>query len=141
MVTPTGADARDTRAVSFRLAPQGSVPLRTATELERQLRRRLSLVSALVGTSMGAFGVFALIVRRQHIRDQFLSLFTEPPLPGGLLVVSIGMLTMLWMLSRSSAPSIRRLRVFESIGVMLLAMFMLLNQLAAMATMHGVLLD
>src|SRR3954469_7117663 len=104
----TSAEARETRAVSFRLAPEGSIPLRTATELERQLRRRLKLVSAIVGAATGALGLFALIVRRRIISRDFLSLFTNPPLPGALIVISLGMLSMFWILSRPTAPSIRR---------------------------------
>ena len=134
MITSPSADARRSHPVSFRLAPEGSVPVRTMTELERQLRRRLRLISSLIGISMGALGMFALIVRRQHIREDFTSLFTEPPLPGVMIIVSLGMLGILLALSRSSV-SLRGLRVFEAMGVVLLAGFFVGNQLTAMRSM------
>jgi tRNA A-37 threonylcarbamoyl transferase component Bud32 len=141
MVVSPSAGARDSRAVSFRLAPEGAVPLRTATELEHQLRRRLRLISALIGTAVGALGLFALVVRWEHVSNNVTSAFAEPPLPGVLIVVSLGMIGMFVALSPATTPSIRRLRIFESFGVFLLALFLLLNQMASLPTMGAMLLD
>ncbi|HET9425112.1 MAG TPA: hypothetical protein VFO55_07070, partial [Gemmatimonadaceae bacterium] len=128
MATSSGFDARRSGAVSFRLAPEGSIPVRTATELEQQLRRRLRLVTSLIGAATGALGIFAVIMRREHIGENPVSLFTEPPLPGVLIVVSLGMVAMLVVMARSTSQSIRELRIIESLGVGVFAGFILLNQ-------------
>jgi tRNA A-37 threonylcarbamoyl transferase component Bud32 len=141
VVNPWKAEAQRSRAVSFRLAPEASIPLNTASELERQLRRRLRRLSMIAGGAMGSLGVFAAIMRRTHIAADAMSFFTEPPLPGVLILVSLGFFACLALVAPRRPVSIRRLRAIESAGVGLLSIFMILNQTLGLATFGAMIAD
>src|SRR5687768_4672085 len=86
--TTTGAGGRS-RAVAFRMLTEASTPVRSVSELERTLRRRLRIMSAIVGVATGALGILAAIIRRDGVRADPMTLFTEPPLPGVLIIVAL----------------------------------------------------
>ncbi|MEO5568558.1 MAG: serine/threonine-protein kinase, partial [Gemmatimonadaceae bacterium] len=122
------------RPVSFRLAPEASVPVRTTTELERQLRRRLRVIAAIICAATASLAAATIVLHRADIRDNPMSVFTGPPLPGVLAIVALLSLAMFATL-RPVTQSLRRLRMIESAGTGMITLFLLMNQSLSLPAM------
>ena len=70
-----------------------------------------------------AIAAATTIARREHIRQDPLTLFTEPPLPGALFVIALVTLSMARALSSQRHFGLARLRIMEWIGVVTTAAF------------------
>jgi hypothetical protein len=113
---------------------EASTPVRSVSELERTLRRRLRIMSAIVGVATGALGILAAIIRRDGVRADPMTLFTEPPLPGVLIIVALVFAALSWLLASKWAQRVRELRTIELAGVAVLAAFIASNQLRSIGT-------
>jgi hypothetical protein len=120
------------RSIAFRMVTEASTPVRTISDLQRQLRRRLRVMSAIVGLATGSLGVLAAIIRRASIAADPTTLFTEPPLPGALISVALLFALLSWILAADRSFDLRRLRVVEFTGVAAIASFFVFNQVQAL---------
>ncbi len=130
-----GQSIQPTRVVSFRVAPDGSAPLRSSAELENRLRRRLRLIAALLAMATCVLAISAIVIRWAHLRADASTLWTEPPLPGLLLLVSAVAIALVWRLGPTHNHSLERLRAVEWLGVGLTALFVAINQTRSLATL------
>ena len=112
-----------------------STPVHTTGELEEQLRRRLRVTSTIWACATGVLALTALVVRFERVRADAGSMWTEPPLPGVLLVISAMTLGVVWWLAPGTALGLKRLRAIEWFGVATAAFFFALNQTRALGNM------
>lgn len=119
----------------FRLSADDSRPVRSSQELQELQRRRLRLISGIVASATGVLAIIATVVRRQTIAADTSTLFTEPPLPGALLLLAMVAGALVWMLAPGRVSSLRQLRIIESAGIALTALFFLINQALALRQM------
>jgi tRNA A-37 threonylcarbamoyl transferase component Bud32 len=132
---PGSATPRRTHATAFRVAPDASSPVRSNDELERRLRRRLRLLASLLAAFTGALALSTIVIRRQAIAAELSMLWTEPPLPGVLLVLSLLAIGLVVILAPRFRPGLGRLRVIEWAGVAMTAAFFVMNQARALPPM------
>ena len=139
MKLPYSSDSQDstqsgirTRNVAFRMMTGATTAVRSVSELEQQLRRRLRIISAIAGAATGSLGLLSAIIRRREVAADPMSLFTEPPLPGVLLSVALVFGALSWLLASEWSHGIRRLRAVELVGVATLATFFVFNQIEAL---------
>ena len=128
-----GQTAPPTRVVSFRVAPDGSAPLRSTAELENRLRRRLRLIAAILATATSLLAATAIVIRWDSLRVHASSFWTEPPLPGPLLLVSLIAIVLIRILRPDRRHALGTLRAIEWLGVGLIAAFVGLNQTTALS--------
>ena len=128
------ASARS-RGLTFRMAPDASTPVRTTSELEERLHRRLRLLSLILAYAVGALAVVTLVLRRTQIASRPATFWTEPPMPGVMFVISIIAAALAVRLSPRRHPGLPALRRYEWFGVALTAAFFVLNQLLALRGM------
>jgi serine/threonine-protein kinase len=128
-----GRRAQPTRVVSFRVAPDGSAPLRSSAELENRLRRRLRLIAVLLATATGVLSITAIVFRWAQLRADASTLWTEPPLPGLLLLVAAAAIGLVWRLGPTRIHTLDRLRAIEWLGIGLTALFVGINQTRSLA--------
>lgn len=131
---PVRAKERPFRT-AFRMAPGSATPVHTTNDLAEQLRRRLRIKSAIWAAASGVLGATASVAHWSHIRADPSSLFTEPPLPGLLFVITAGTLAVIMVLSPRHELGVRRLRFIEWLGVSVTASFFILNQTRALPGM------
>lgn len=110
------------------MAPDASTPVHTTDELEEQLRRRLRVTSVIWACATGVLALTAVWARRDALRADPGTLWTEPPLPGVLLLISLITIGVVWSLSRGRRLGLRRLRAIEWFGVATAAAFFAINQ-------------
>jgi serine/threonine-protein kinase len=79
-------------------------------------------------SASAALGMTGLVRHFDHIRARPLMLFTEPPLPGVLLLIALGTLILVWILAPSRRLGLRNLRMVEWAGVFVTAGFFAFNQ-------------
>jgi serine/threonine-protein kinase len=123
------------RVVSFRVAPDASAPLRSTAELEHRLRRRLRLIAVLLGAATSVLAITAILIRREQLRADLSTLWTEPPLPGLLLLVSAVAMALVVALGPGHRHSLEKLRAVEWLGVSLIALFVAINQTQSLETL------
>src|SRR3712207_237086 len=123
-----GRTAPPTRVVSFRVAPDGSAPLRSSAELENRLRRRLRLIAALLAAATSLLAATAIVIRWKQLRVDASTFWTEPPLPGPLLLLSLAAIALIWSLRPARRHDVRALRAIGWLGVGLIAVFVTMNQ-------------
>ena len=126
---------RRPHGVAFRVATDASTPIHSTGELEERLRRRLRLISTILAAAMGVLGTTAAIIRREHLSADPTTLWTEPPLPGVLLVIALVAAGVVWGLSPTRSLGLRGLRAIEWFGVAITAAFLVLSQTRALAGM------
>jgi tRNA A-37 threonylcarbamoyl transferase component Bud32 len=135
-----GRSATPARVVSFRVAPDGSAPLRSTAELEDRLRRRLRLIAVILAAATSLLAASAIVIRWKQLRVDAWTFWTEPPLPGPLLLVSSIAIALIWSLRPDRRHSLRTLRAIEWLGVGLTAVFVAMNQTRALGTLLPVFL-
>src|SRR5688572_8714074 len=123
------------RARSFRMAPDGSTPVRSESELEERLHRRLRLLSYILAWATGALAATTIVLRWERIAASPRLLWVDPPLPGILLAISVAAALLAWRLSPTRRHDIALLRRLEWLGVILTAGYFALNQAIALAQM------
>lgn len=124
---------RRPNGVAFRIAPDASTPVHTTGELQERLRRRLRLLASILAAATAVLGATATALRVDHLRADAGTFFTEPPLPGVLLLIALVASVLVWSLAPTRALGLRRLRAIEWLGVSITAAFFVLNQTLAFA--------
>lgn len=116
---------------------EGSTPLRSTAELENRLRRRLRLIVTMIMLATGALGVMAAWLHRKDISANHAFLFTQPPLPGVLIVLALVAGALVIGLRRSDDLSLGKLRAVEWLCIAMLALFFVINQTRTLAQMRA----
>ena len=101
--------------------------MRTTAELEEQLRKRLRVESIIWASAMGLFALTATVVRP----DLYLTpsaMWTVPPMPGVLFVISLLTVGVVWLLAPGRQLGLRRLRTLEWMGVAVTATFLIVDE-------------
>ena len=117
------------------MAPDASVPVRTTTELEDRLQHRLRLLSLILSSAMGTLAFLTLFLRFDRIAANPVQLWTDPPLPGVMLLLSGIAGVLAFFLSPQRRLRLTALRACEWVGVALPAAFFVLNQSRALGGM------
>ena len=117
------------------MAPDASTPVRTTGELEEQLRRRLRVTSVIWACATGVLATTALVARRENLRADPSTFWTEPPLPGVLFVITLLTIGVVWSLAPGRRLGLARLRAIEWLGVATTASFFVLNQTRSLGGM------
>ena len=130
-----GPPARRHQGVGFRMAADASTPVHTTGQLEEQLRRRLRVISVIWAAVTGVIAITAVIARQEHLRADPSTVWTEPPLPGVLFLVSLITIGVVGSLSPRRRLGLSRLRAIEWLGVATTASFFVMNQSRALAGM------
>lgn len=120
-------------ATTFRVATDASTPVRSTGELEERLRRRLRIISSILAAATGVLATSAVIIRWEQLRANATSLWTEPPLPGGLILLSLAAIGVVWSLAPRRKLGLTRLRAIEWLGVGMTAAFFVMNQARSLA--------
>jgi len=129
---------RGTHGVGFRMPPDASAPVRTAGELGERLRRRLRVISVIWACTTGVIAATAVATHWHALRADPITFWTEPPLPGVLLVVALLTSAAVASLSPRRQLGLTRLRAIEWLGVGTMAAFFVINQFR---TVSGLLPD
>ena len=125
-------------APGFRLAPEGAKAVHTTLELEEQLRKRLRIESIIWASAMGLFALTATVVRTD-LRTNPSAMWTEPPLPGVLFIISLLTLGVVWILGPGRQLGLRKLRTLEWMGVAVTASFLIIDEALDLLGMRAVL--
>lgn len=112
---------------AFRMGSAGAGE--TGGLLEEQLRVRLRVISVVWMCVTATVGVTALIVHMDRVRLRPLALFSEPPLPGLLLIITFVTTGFIWLLAPGKHIGIRALRAAEWAEVAIAASFFGANQI------------
>jgi serine/threonine-protein kinase len=113
-------------------ATSGSWTVHTSSELEEQLRHRMRVAFVMWAVAAIAIAATTAIARREHIRQDPLTLITEPPLPGALFVIALVTLAMAGALSSQRHFGLARLRLIEWLSVVTTAGFFVVYQARAL---------
>ena len=119
------------------MAPEGAKAVRNAAELEEELRKRLRVESIIWASATGFFALTATIVRKD-LWSNLSTMWTEPPLPGVLFVISFLTLGAVWLLAPGRRLGLRRLRAMEWMGVAVTASFLIIDEALDLRTMRAV---
>ena len=117
------------------MPPDASAPVRTTGELEERLRRRLRVTSVIWACATAVIAATAVATRRDALRADPSTFWTEPPLPGVLLLVSLLTGGVVWSLAPRRRLGLARLRAIEWLGVAMTAAFFVVNQTRALGDM------
>jgi serine/threonine-protein kinase len=117
------------------MPPDASTPVRTTGELEERLRRRLRVASVIWACATAVIAATAGATRGDALRADPSTFWTEPPLPGALLVVALLTTGVVWRLSPRHRLGLARLRAIEWLGVITTAAFFVVNQTRALGSM------
>ena len=117
------------------MPPDASAPVRTTGELEERLRRRLRVTSVIWACATAVIAATAVATRVEELRADPGTFWTEPPLPGVLLLVSLLTAGVVWSLSPRRRLGLARLRAIEWLGVGMTAAFFAVNQTRALGSM------
>ena len=123
------------RGVGFRMPRDASTPVHTTGELEEQLRRRLRVTSIIWASATGVLALTAVATRWAELRAEPATLWTQPPLPGVLLILSVLTGSLVWYLAPGRRLGLARLRAVEWFGVLTAAAFFVVNQSRALGTL------
>ena len=129
---------RARHAPGFRMAPEGARAVHTTGELEEQLRKRLRVESVIWALATGLVALTATVVR-QDLRENPISFWTVPPLPGVLFIISFVTLGVVWLLAPGRHLGLTRLRVVEWLGVAATATFLVVDEAIDLGAMGDVL--
>ena len=129
------APAPRTHSVGFRMPPDASTPVRTTGELEERLRRRLRVTSVIWACATAVIAATAVATHGDELRADPSTFWTEPPLPGALLLVALLTSGVVWSLSPRRRLGLARLRAVEWLGVATTAAFFVVNQTRALGSM------
>ncbi len=136
--TPAPGDVKRTAARiihgAYR-ATSDSWTVHTRRELEEELRHRMRVAFIMWASAAIAISAATAIARREHIRQDPLTLFTEPPLPGALFLIALVTLVMARALSSQRYFGLARLRLMEWLGVVTTAAFFVVYQARALPRM------
>ena len=121
--------------VAFRMSSSTGIPVHIEGDLEEQLRHCLRIAFLIWAVASGAIAATTSIARRELIRQDPLTFFTVPPLPGVLFVISLATWATVWALSPESRLGLARLRRIEWLGVIVTAAFFAVYQTRALAGM------
>ena len=125
-------------APGFRLAPEGAKAVHTTGELEEQLRKRLRVESIIWASATGLVAITATIVRKDLYANPS-TMWTVPPMPGVLFVISLLTIGVVWLLAPERQLGLRRLRALEWMGVAVTAAFLIVDEAVDLRTMRDVL--
>ena len=124
---------------AFRWASGTGTQVHTSSELEEQLRHRLRVAFLIWAIAAATIATTASVSRLEQLRQHPQTFFTEPPLPGVLLVIALVTLAMVSVLSPRRSLGLARLRGIEWLGVVATAGFFAVNQTRALAEVVPVL--
>ena len=128
-VTAPGSSASSApRAFRTRFRVESDASLSGGEDLEDQLRKRLRIQSYIWAVATLMLGLTALARNFGNIREHPSLLFTSPPLPGILLLITIVTAVFLRLLSPGRRLPLRQLRMIEWAGVIQAAAFFGFNQ-------------
>ena len=133
LLPPLGNTRRSRFAPAPRMVPEGAKAVHTTGELEEQLRRRLRVESVIWALATGAVALTAAATAKG-----LGALFTEPPLPGVLMLLSLMTAAVAWLLSPARQLGLRRLRLIEWLGVAAMAAFLVVDEAIDLKGMPGV---
>ena len=134
-----GTDAPLRHRSAFRIAPEGAQLVRTTAQLEEQLRRRLRVHSVIWALATGVVALIALIERQAQLRADPSTIWTQPPLPGVLVVISLVTFAAVWLLAPHRRLGLTRLRAVEWFGVAMTATFLVIDEALNLRGMQSVL--
>ena len=126
-VTPPESSRRPRHTPPLRMVPEGAKAVHTTRELEEQLRRRLRVESVIWALATGTLALTAT-VGRDELAGNLTKLWTEPPLPGVLFLLSLVTVGVVWILSPRRQLGLRRLRIIEWMGVAATAAFLVIDE-------------
>lgn len=136
---PTRTEARLHHGSIFRIAPEGAQLVRTTEQLEEQLRRRLRVHSVIWALATGVVALIALVERQAQLRADPSTIWTQPPLPGVLVVISLVTFAAVWLLAPHRRLGLTRLRAVEWFGVAMTATFLVIDEALDLRGMQSVL--
>jgi tRNA A-37 threonylcarbamoyl transferase component Bud32 len=119
--------ARRIAPAGFRMEA-GASPIQTGDEFESQLRGRLRVASLIWACATLVIGVTAIVTHWEEIHAKPGLLFTEPPLPAVLLLMTLVTVLLTLYLAPARAITLPRLRAVEWIIVAMTAGFFVFNQ-------------
>lgn len=126
---PTGGTSSSVpRAFRTRFRVESDASLSGGEDLEEQLRKRLRIQSFIWAVATLILGLTAVARNIGSITERPSLLFTAPPLPGVLLLLTIITASFLRLLSPQRRLPLRQLRAIEWAGVVQAAAFFGFNQ-------------
>jgi serine/threonine-protein kinase len=122
---------------TFRMEGEGgaSTRLRSTAELQNRLRRRLRLIVSMVMVATGALGVLGASLHWNEIRSNHWLLFTQPPLPGVLVLIALVAGVLVTALRRGGELSLVSLRAIEWTSIVMVGAFCVINQVRTVGGM------
>lgn len=125
--SPGELSARRNVPAGFRMEA-GVSPIQSGDEFESQLRSRLRVASLIWACATLVLAVTAIVTHWEEIRAKPGLLFTEPPLPAVLLLMTVITMLLTYYLAPSRVITLSRLRAVEWIIVAMTAGFFVFNQ-------------
>lgn len=113
--------------------------MRTTGQLEEQLRKRLRVHSVIWALATGVVALIAMVERQAQLRADPSTIWTQPPLPGVLLVISLVSVAAVWLLAPRRRLGLKRLRAVEWLGVAMTATFLVIDEVLDLHGMRSVL--
>jgi hypothetical protein len=126
--TAAASASSRSRAFRTRFRVESDASLSGGEDLEEQLRKRLRIQSFIWAVATLMLGVTALARNLGRIRENPSLLFTSPPLPGVLLLLTLVTAVFLRLLSPERRLHLGKLRAIEWAGVIQAAAFFGFNQ-------------
>jgi serine/threonine-protein kinase len=125
--------ARRAVPAGFRMET-GVSPTQTGDEFESQLRSRLRMASLIWACATFVIGVTAAATHWEEIHAAPTLLFTEPPFPAVLWLMTIVTIVLTLYLAPTRASTLPRLRAVEWIIVAMTAGFFVVNQTLSLSS-------
>ncbi|GAC1651430.1 MAG: hypothetical protein NVS4B3_12090 [Gemmatimonadaceae bacterium] len=119
------------------MMPEGAKPVHNSGELEEQLRRRLRVTSVLWAFATATIALTAIVARTDRMRVDTSAFWTEPPLPGFLLLISLVTGATIALLTPRLRMGVTRLRIIEWLGVATIAAFLIVDQALDLLSMRS----
>ena len=110
------------------MGSNASTLVQSTSELEEQLRVRLRILSLIWACVTATLGATAIFTHWDQIRDRPTLILIQPPLPGLLLLITLGTAWLTVVLAPGRLIGLRRLRVVEWVFVAMSAGFFVVNQ-------------
>ena len=126
--TATPSTTSGPRGFRTRFRVESDASLSGGEDLEEQLRKRLRIQSYIWALVTFALGVLAIARQPGSISENPSLLFTSPPLPGVLLLITLITVIFLRLLAPGKRLRLGRLRMIEWAGVIQAAGFFGFNQ-------------
>jgi len=118
---------RSRTATPPRMVPEGAKVVHTTRELEEQLRKRLRVEAVIWALATGMIAL-TVTVTSGALRDDPITFWTKPPLPGVLFLLSLATVGIVWLLSPTRQLGVTRLRIIEWLGVAATAAFLIVDE-------------